>query len=87
MLLVQRWILAKLRNETFVGLPELNIAISKLLIALNNKPFKKMPGSRSSMFETLDKPELCPLPKCKYEYKDYKQAKVHVDYHIGMNQK
>jgi transposase len=52
-LLVQRWILAKLRNETFVGLPELNVAISKLLIALNNKPFKKIPGSRASLFETL----------------------------------
>ena len=83
-LLVQRWILAKLRNEMFVGLPQLNTAIRKLLIALNNKPFKKMPGSRASLFETLDKPELRSLPKFRYEYKDYKQAKVHVDYHIEL---
>ena len=44
--LVQRWVLARLRNDTFVGLGELNAEIKKLLDVLNNKPFQKMPGSR-----------------------------------------
>jgi transposase len=47
-LVVQRWILAKLRHQTFVGLTELNLAISKLLKELNQKPFKKLPGSCQS---------------------------------------
>jgi transposase len=52
-LLVQRWILARLRNETFVGLFELNQAIKKWLKILNNKPFKKIPGCREELFIIL----------------------------------
>jgi transposase len=84
-LLVQRWILARLRNETFVGLFELNQAIKKWLKILNNKPFKKIPGCREELFESLDKPQLIPLPKIKYEYKAYKHPKVHVDYHVEID--
>ncbi len=43
-LLVQRWILARLRNRSFFSLAELNRAISELLTTLNNRPFKKLPG-------------------------------------------
>jgi transposase len=50
-LLVQRWILARLRNETFVGLAELNQAIKNLLVDLNNRPFKKMSGCRAELFK------------------------------------
>ncbi len=40
--LVQRWILAALRNRTFFSLAELNAAIRELLDKLNNPPFKKL---------------------------------------------
>ena len=53
-LLVQRWILARLRNRRFFSLAELNRAIAELLIDLNNRPFKKLPGCRRSAFESLD---------------------------------
>ena len=41
---VERWILARLRQQTFFSLQELNRAIQYLLIALNQRPFKKLPG-------------------------------------------
>ena len=45
-LLVQRWILARLRNRRFFSLHELNQAIALLLVDLNQRPFKKLPGCR-----------------------------------------
>jgi transposase len=54
--LVERWIMAKLRHQTFFSLAELNHCISALLTELNQKPFKQMPGSRQQWFETLDQP-------------------------------
>jgi transposase len=65
-LLVERWIMAKLRHQTFFSLAELNQCISALLTELNQKPFKQMPGSRQQWFETLDQPALSPLPKYAY---------------------
>ena len=53
MLLAQRWILARLRRRRFSGLDELNRAIQPLLAELNRRPFKRLPGSRQSAFETL----------------------------------
>jgi transposase len=53
---VERWILTRLRNQTFFALSELNQAIAALLLDLNGRPFKKLPGSRQTLFETLDRP-------------------------------
>jgi len=44
-LLVQRWILARLRNRRFFSLGELNAAISLLLVDLNNRPFRSCPAA------------------------------------------
>jgi transposase len=82
---VQRWILARLRHRTFVGLKELNAAIHELLVELNQRPFKKLSGSRESLFLEIEKEALRPLPASPYEYKQYKKAQVHVDYHIELN--
>ena len=78
----QRWIVARLRHETFFCLAQLNEAIRRLLQELNERPFKKLPGSRRSAFEALDKPELKPLPQQRYEYVHVKKARVHVDDHV-----
>jgi len=80
--IVERWILARLRHHTFFTLAALNQAIGELLIDLNQRPFKKLPGCRLSQFEQIDKPALKPLPAHAYEYVDIKQARVHIDYHI-----
>ena len=82
---VESWILARVRNLTFFSLAELNSAIRELLIKLNDRPFKKLPGSRRSLFETLDKPALKPLPVQSYVYAEWKKARVHIDYHIEVD--
>jgi len=80
--IIERWILAKLRHQTFFSLAELNQCISALLVGVNQKPFKQFKGSRQQWFESLDQPALQPLPKQPYQYTDIKTVKVHVDYHI-----
>ena len=81
-LLVQRWILARLRNRTFFSLAELNRAIAELLAQLNARAFKKLPGCRASAFAQLDAPALKPLPATRYAIGRWKCAKVNIDYHV-----
>ena len=81
-LVVERWILARLRNRRFFSLVELNKAISELLIDLNKRSFQKIDGCRHSHFEAIDQPALRPLPLQPYEFAEWKKAKVNVDYHI-----
>jgi len=80
--LVSRWILARLRNKQFFSLLALNQEVRRLLEQLNQKPFKKLEGSRKSLFEDLDKPALQPLPETHYEYALWKKVRVNVDYHV-----
>jgi len=82
-LIVQRWILACLRNRRFFSLEELNAAIWELLERLNTRPFKKLEGCRRSAFEALDRPALRPLPAERYEVGAWKLGVgVNVDYHL-----
>lgn len=79
---VERWILARLRNRRFFSLLELNRAIGQLLIELNAKPFKKLKGTRRSWFEEIDRPALRPLPASRYELARFKPCRVNIDYHV-----
>ncbi|MCJ7596898.1 MAG: IS21 family transposase [Desulfobacterales bacterium] len=79
---VERWILARFRKSTFFGLTELNAAIRQLLDQLNERPFNKLPGCRRTLYETLDKPALRPLPQAPYVYAEWKKARVNIDYHV-----
>ena len=81
-LLVERWILAALRNRTFFSLAELNAAIAELLERLNARPFKKLPGSRRELFESLERPLLQPLPVEPYVFAQWKKVRVNIDYHV-----
>lgn len=80
--IVGMWILARIRNEKFFTLAELNERIRFLLGQLNQKLFQKLTGCRLSVFEEVDKPALSPLPKNHYEFADIKLARVNIDYHI-----
>ena len=82
---VERWIVARLRHHTFFALAAVNAALSELLPALNARPFKKLPGSRQSLFATLDRPALQPLPAQPYEYAEWKRARVNIDYHVEVD--
>ena len=72
--LVERRILAKLRNHTFFSIQEANQAIFTLLEMLNKRPFQKIQESRHQLFLELDKPALKPLPPTPYEYAEWKKG-------------
>lgn len=81
-LLVERWVLARLRHQRFFSLDEINRAIAELMLRLNTRPFKKLPGCRQSAFAELDRPALRPLPATRYEFAEWKVARVGIDYHV-----
>lgn len=86
-LLAQRWILARLRNRIFYDLRTLNEAIAELLEELNRRPFKKLEGCRRTLFESVDRPAMKPLPACRYELGEWSKARVNVDYHIAFDER
>jgi len=79
---VQRWILARLRNRRFFSLAELNQAIRELVDQLNDRPMRGWGTTRRALFEQLDRPALLELPPTPYEYADWKRCRVNLDYHI-----
>lgn len=86
-LLVERWILARLRDATFFSLAALNDAVRTLVVELNAKPFQKREGSRASVFAEIERPALRPLPAAPYEYGTWKKSKVHIDYHVEIDRR
>lgn len=84
--LVQRWILAALRHRTFFSLDEVNEAIAGLLTKLNAKPFRKVSGSRASLFAELDKPALAPLPLTHYQYAEWRPVRLSMNYHVQIDE-
>lgn len=79
---VERWILARLRNRTFFSLTSLNRAIAELLQEINARPMEHLGRSRLELFAELDQPALLPLPQEPYEYATWKTARVNIDYHV-----
>ena len=84
-LLVQRWILARLRDQTFFELGALNRAIRVLLDALNDRPLKKLGVSRRALYQQLDRPALRPLPATRYVLARWKLCRVNIDYHVEVD--
>ena len=81
----QRWILARLRHETFFSLAALNARIRELLVDLNARPMKGYGGrSRRDLFLRFDQPALRPLPGERFVYTEWSQARVNIDYHIDV---
>jgi transposase len=78
---VERALMPTLLSRPFFSLAELNAAIAELIAELNARPFQKLPGSRAVWFEE-ERHALRSLPIARYEFAQWKQAKVHVDYHI-----
>src|SRR6478735_4471415 len=82
---VQRWILARLRNRRFFSLAELNQAIRELVIQLNDRPMRGWGTTRRALYEQIDRPALRELPPTPYEYADWKRCQVNVDYHVEID--
>lgn len=84
-LLVQRWVLARLRNQRFFSLEELNERIAELIDDFNARVMRKYGYSRRQLFDQVERSALRPLPVDRFEYCEFKKAKVGIDYHIELD--
>jgi transposase len=84
-LVVERWILARLRNRRFFSLAELNQAIAELVADLNARPMRRLGVSRRDLFLELDYPALKSLPAEPYEYAEWRPRRVGRDYHVDID--
>lgn len=82
---VERWILARLRNRRFFSLAELNAAIRQLLDQLNDRVTRHLGASRRQLFEQLDRPALQNLPAEPYVYAEWKECRPGLDYHVEID--
>jgi transposase len=84
-LVVERWILARLRHRRFFSLAELNEAMALLVTDLNARPMRRLGVSRRDLFLELDHPALKPLPAQAYEYAEWRLRRVSLDYHVDID--
>jgi transposase len=84
-LVAERWILARLRHETFFSLAALNARIAELRTDLNTRPMRLYRASRRELFERLDQPALRPLPAEPFIYGEWQVARVNIDYHVEIH--
>jgi transposase len=78
----ERWLLARIRNETFASLGALNARLAELVADLNSRTMRTYKTSRRALFERVDKPHLAPLPAEAFEASEWKKVALNVDYHV-----
>ena len=82
--IAERWILARLRHETFFSLAALNARIAELLVELNARRMRRYQAGRQELFDRLDRLALRPLPVAPFVYGEWKVARVNIDYHVDV---
>jgi transposase len=82
--IAERWVLARLRHQTFFSLAALNARIAELLVELNARRMRRYQASRQELFDRLDRPALRPLPAAPFVYGEWKVARVNIDYHVDV---
>jgi transposase len=84
-LIVERWLIGRLRDRRFYGLAELNAAIGELLKRLNEeRPIRRLGVTRRQLLEELDRPALKPLPTEPYVFAEWRVRRVGIDYHVDV---
>lgn len=85
-LIMERWILGRLRNRRFHSLTELNEAIRALLVRINDeRPIRRLGLTRRQLLEDLDRPALKPLPVEPYVFAEWRVRRVGIDYHVDID--
>ena len=79
-------IYAKLRNETFFSLFDLNKRILELIEIHVQIPFQKLPGTRHEIFIKHEQPCLKPLPVEPFIVKHTTKGKVQMNYHVFLGE-
>lgn len=85
-LLVQRWILARLRNRRFFTLEELNAAIAEEVARLNARVSRHLGASRRQIFEAIERPAMSALPSTAYVHADWRRTSAGPDYHVRLEE-
>ncbi len=75
-------VFARLRNEVFTNLFDMNRRIMELVQQHIRLPFQKMDGSRLERFINEEKPHLRPLPMEPFVIKHITFGKVQLNYHV-----
>src|ERR1700741_3173870 len=66
-LIVERWLLGRLRHRIFHSLADLNAAIGEMLLRLNDeRPIRRLGVTRRQLFNEIDRPALKALPEKPY---------------------
>jgi len=82
-LMVERWLLGRLRHRIFHSLAEVNAAIAELLIRLNEeRPIRRLGVTRRKLLEEIDRPALKALPESPYVFAEWRICRVSIDYHV-----
>src|SRR5260221_2602650 len=82
-LIMERWILGRLRNRRFHSLAELNDAIRELLVRLNDeRPIRRLGVTRRQLLGELGGPMLKPMPAEPYGFAEWRLRRVGIDYHV-----
>jgi transposase len=85
-LIVERWLIGRLRNRVFHSLAEVNAAIGELLLRLNEeRPIRRLGRTRRQLLEELDRPALQPLPIEPYVFAEWRLRRVGIDYHVDVD--
>jgi transposase len=81
--ITQHAIIPMNNDMTFHSADEINAYLAIAVESLNNGKFQKLNTSRNELFDQIEKAELRPLPKTKFEViSDFKINKVPATYHI-----
>ena len=82
-LMIERWLLGRMRNRTFFSLGEVNAAIGELLRRLNEeRPIRRLGVTRRQLLEEIDRPALKALPAEPYILAEWRIRRVGIDYHV-----
>ena len=72
--IAQRWLLARMRDEVFHSLGELNARLRELLVDLNARMMRRYGKSRRDLFEQMERAALRALPATRFEYATWLNA-------------
>jgi len=85
-LIVERWLLGRLRRRIFHSLVDVDAALGELMTQLNERqPLRRLGVTRRQLLEEVDRPALKALPGEPYEYSEWRGCRVGIDYHIDVD--
>jgi transposase len=80
--IVYQQVYARLRDQVFHFIGDLNAALREELVQLNNRTMKGYGKSRRELFDEIEKAALLPLPIERHEVREFMRVKAQFNYHV-----